>query len=129
MLELNYIDLLGKGFKYNGRGPDEYDCYGLVKEIYHRIGVELPEYASTDNCSLINQMIEQGKELFTKIEKPEPFCIVLFQIIPGYVSHIGVVLGDCIKFIHISQGISVAVERLDNKLWERRNRGYYKWIN
>ena len=63
-MKLKYEDLLGKKFKYNGRGPDEYDCYGLVKEIYNRLGIELPEFASTDDCSLIDLMINKEQQLF-----------------------------------------------------------------
>lgn len=126
---LNYTDLLGVQFRYNGRSKEEgFDCYGLTQEIYRRIGIILPEYTSTDDKSLIHQMIIQGIEVFKKIEKPEPYCIVLFMIKPPYVSHVGVVLEDCYRFIHVNEKVSVVVERLDNILWERKVRGYYRYV-
>lgn len=126
---LSYIDLLSKEFEYGGRGPDKYDCYGLVKEIYHRLGIELPEYSSVDDYSLINQMINQGKELFVKIDEPEAYCVALFNILPGYTSHIAVVMENRRQFIHIAQKLTVSVERLGNQLWRRRLQGFYKWEN
>ena len=86
-MKLKYEDLLGKKFKYNGRGPDEYDCYGLVKEIYNRLGIELPEFASTDDCSLIDLMINKEQQLFEKLQGHEPFCIAALIIRPPYTSH------------------------------------------
>lgn len=33
--------LLGAKFVWGGRGPNEFDCWGLVIEIYRRMGIEL----------------------------------------------------------------------------------------
>lgn len=41
-MELN--DLLGLPFADGGRGPDSYDCWGIVREVYRRYGVTLPDY-------------------------------------------------------------------------------------
>lgn len=127
---MKYGDLIGKQFVPGGRGPDGFDCYGLVKEIYRRRGIELPEYDydSPDNFSLVHQLIHGEKDLFETLGKPEPFCLVLFAILPPYVSHIGVVLEDCNSFIHASEKVCVAVEKLDHLIWERRIRGFLKWI-
>lgn len=48
VVSLDYLSLLGVEFAYGGRGPDAYDCYGLVMEIHRRLGVELPDYRSPD---------------------------------------------------------------------------------
>ena len=36
-------DLIGKPYKENGRGPDGYDCYGLILTVCHRLGIDLPD--------------------------------------------------------------------------------------
>lgn len=130
-LSLNYEDLLGVPFLMGGRDKSGLDCYGLVKEIYIRKGITLPEYMSghlsPDNRNLISMMITDGLELFSKLEKPEPFCLVTFFIRPPYTSHIGVVMPDCYRFIHILKNTSVAVERLDSIEWAKRITGYFKW--
>jgi len=128
MEKFNYIDLLGKKFEHNGRGPDKYDCYGLVKEIYQKLGVELPEYFVPDEPASISKAVDEGKKLFLQIDKPEKYCLVLFTTRPPFVSHIGVMLDD-VRFIHISPGSQVSVERVDSIIWKSRIAGFYKWKN
>jgi len=129
-----FSDLIGKPFKDNGKGPDGYDCYGLCQEVYKRIGKALPDFdysfsthASPETAEAINFMIKKEHNNFKKIEKPEPYCIVTFCIVPPFISHIGVVLDDCVKFIHISRRNAVVIDRLTSVHWQGRIRGYYKW--
>jgi len=43
---MEYKDLIGIPFRLHGRSPEDgLDCYGLVMEIYRRMGIELPDYA------------------------------------------------------------------------------------
>ncbi len=93
-------DLLGKSFQYGGRGPLEYDCYGLVMEIYKRRGVSLPDFGSSPSASWIHR--------------------------PPFTTHIGVVLEDGYRFIHIMTKTEVTIERLDSLLWKRRITGFFK---
>ena len=41
-------DLIGKPYRLGGRGPDAYDCWGLVREVLRRMlpGQALPDWAS-----------------------------------------------------------------------------------
>ena len=71
-----FDDLIGKPYKENGRGPEDYDCYGLVLTVCHRLGINLP-----DRQELL-------KVPFEKVEIKRPGDIVF---IPGQTSgHIGV---------------------------------------
>lgn len=125
---MEYTDLLGAPFVYGGRSVKEgFDCYGLAMEIYRRLGMRLPEYQSTDQFSLIHKMIHEAKPLFVEVVKPEPYCLATFIIRPPYTTHIGVVLKDSRRFIHIMQRRLVAIEWLDHVGWVRRNTGYYRW--
>jgi hypothetical protein len=121
---LNYIDLLGARFAYGGRGPQYYDCYGLAIEIQKRVGVTIPDIYSPAEVDLIHGQIDSSKALFTPIEKEDPFCLVLFQIHPQFVTHVGVVLEDCKRFIHVMQRRFVTVERLHD--WQPKARGFYR---
>lgn len=127
----NYIDLLGTPFKMGGRDKTGLDCYGLVKELYSRVGITLPEYTSShlsaNDKTIISMMISQGLDLFSRIYTPEPFSLVTFFIRPPFTTHIGVVMPDKYRFIHILKDTSVAVERLDAPEWEKRITGYFKW--
>ena len=103
------------------------DCYGLVHLVYGRLGKELPNFPE-DYTELLNihNAIEENKSKFIELEKPEPYCIVTFSIYPPYVTHIGVVLDDCKRFIHIMEKRNVTIEKLDK--WQKRIRGFYKWM-
>ncbi len=118
---------LDKGFAYGGRGPEVYDCYGLIKAIHAERGIDLPEFASSSDKSLIHQTVMKGRELFIALDRPEPWCVVAFAIHPRFTSHIGVVLDDCRRFIHIMHKTRVTVERLDAPEWTPRIRGFYRW--
>lgn len=38
-----YMDLLGKPWEANARGPDKFDCWGVCIEYYKRLGIALPD--------------------------------------------------------------------------------------
>ena len=122
----SYIDLLGKKFKYGGRGPEVYDCWGLCREVYRRLGIDVPDFQSSSDFSEIHQKILQGKELLEQLNEPEPYCMVFFTLRPPYVTHIGIVLNPP-YFIHILEKSEVAVERLDSITWKKRIAGFYRW--
>lgn len=121
----NYTDLIGVQYKKNGRDIKGLDCYGLVKTLHDRMGKHMPDYATPDNQSLINQLINTGKLDCEELQEQEPGCIVLFKI-PPFSLHMGVVL-DKEKFVHIIQHRNVAVERLDSRIWSKLRVGYYRW--
>ena len=120
-------DLIGIPYEKHGRTTKGLDCYGLVHLVYGRLGKELPNFPE-DYTELLNihNAIEENKSKFIELEKPEPYCIVTFSIYPPYVTHIGVVLDDCKRFIHIMEKRNVTIEQLDK--WNKRIRGFYKWM-
>jgi len=121
-------NLIGVPYKKNGRDMTGLDCLGLVKVIDNWRGVITPDYDSPEEYNLIDQIIKEEKEeVSVELSEPEPFCKVTFCIRYPYVTHIGVVLEDCRRFIHILRKQNVAVERLDNILWQKRIRGFHKW--
>lgn len=128
MSGFNYLDLLGKEFEYGTRGPDKFDCYGLMIETRKRAGLFIPEnYASTNLPEVMHDSIEHAKVAlpFRELPGPRPFCLVTFKLHPKYTTHIGMVLGDGYRFIHILPKLRVAVERLDSICWAHRITGYW----
>lgn len=126
-MKVDYRDLLGKDFEYGGRGPDTFDCFGIVKELARRTGVDLPEYGSCVAFKDIDGRLRHGIENHcVKLEYPKPFCYVTFRIHPRYTSHIGFVLEDCRTFVHIMKGMRVGVERLDIDPWKKRISGFWE---
>jgi len=40
MMTIDYTDLIGKPWVWGARGPDAYDCFGLLKEVMRRLGID-----------------------------------------------------------------------------------------
>lgn len=118
-------DLIGKEFEYKADGPDKFDCWTLTREVMFRAGYILPRWDSVVDACIRNNAIDKRREFFTKIDIPEPFCLVLFKLHPQYVTHIGTVLPDTKTFIHVMRKKCVCIERLD--IWERKIEGFYKY--
>lgn len=119
-----WSDLVGKPFRLGGRGPDAYDCYGLVMEIGRRAGVNLPDLQSPEHLSEVASAIESGIDLWEPCEA-HPGAIVTLRVCdPKRVSHVGVVLPfDQVLHAWAPAG-GVCKEPLAN--WKRRILGYYR---
>ena len=112
--------MIGKPFKYGGRGPDTYDCFGLVIECYKKNdnpiigGFESPPRDKRDE--FVEELLE-GK--FSAVEQA-PGTIVLMDL-DG--PHVGFVL-DHGRFIHCSERIgSVCIDKLER--YKQKIVGYY----
>lgn len=141
---VKYLDLLDKKYKLGGRGPDFYDCYGLVKEMFSRCGKELPNYIETvQDFDKISKRIITEKEKpnsgWIKITKKEatrtiqncfgeiyirPNSLILMRI-GRFGCHIGFIL-DNLHFIHCwDRADSVIIERID--YWKNNILGAYDY--
>ena len=116
LLELN--DLLGKPYKAHGRGPDGYDCYGLVIEVEKRLGKDMPDLYKklSEGEDIHNASCVSQKAGYRKVDKAEFGDVVVFFNQNGQIHHSGVCLknGDfvhCDKYgVRISQ-LDTGVER------------------
>jgi len=120
-----YSDLIGKPFEWGGRGPDKFDCYGLVRFLLGRNGVAIPDYPSNENGILNSLMILSEMSRFSKCEAYTG-TIAVFRMDYQGPSHIGLVV-ERDKFIHIMETTAVVTERLSSPLWKRRTVGFYQW--
>jgi len=124
-----WSEFLGKEYRDGGRGPNAYDCYGLVMAVAAKVGVYVPDLQTPGSLADTHQLYMQERELCLKLEKPKPFCIVAFIIRSPYVTHMGMVLPDTRRFIHIMYKRLVTIERLVHPVWQKRVAGYYEFIN
>jgi len=124
---INIADLVGKPFKSGGRGPDEYDCYGLVIEIYRRLGIEIPNYTvNALDFRAVNAIYQEGKKLWILVDKPEILDILAIKFNSPVINHVAVYLGNH-QFIHARQGSNSCIESTENIYWKRAIKGYYRW--
>lgn len=132
---IDYSDLIGVPFKNQGRDKNTgLDCYGLVMEVYKKIGIQLPEYyADWDNVEKINSIIQQevGTSLWKKVDGrhiPIPCVMAIrFGVPKGVVNHTGVYVGNG-KFIHIRENVGVCVDRVNSPAWKKQIEGFYEYI-
>lgn len=124
----DFSDLLGKPYKEDGRGPDEYDCFGLCIEVLRRVGIMLPQEVYSHNYeSLSSTIIEAKTTNYTRLEKPEPYCLVVFIVTPPLATHVGIVLKDCKRFINTREKVNVCIEKLRHPFWKSRLDGFYRY--
>ena len=133
MKTIKTTDLLSGIFSYGGRGQDKkqrkFDCYGIVAEMAKRNGVELPSRETIEDKILINEALQDAKEKWCEeLKEPEPYCIVAFAIHPPFVSHLGIFLEDCKRFIHSTKKRNVCIEKLSHPIWKKKLYGYFKFL-
>ena len=120
---VEFADLIGVPFQYGGRGPDTFDCYGLVMELYRRQGVTLPDFLSpTDQGA---QAALGAIKLQQWVEVPCQHGAMAAIRIGQLISHCGYVLDEG-RIIHTWAKLGgVSVQRLD--VWKRNIIGYYRY--
>ncbi len=118
-------DLLGVKFHKDGP-PRGHNCRSLVEEICKRAGLAFPKGNWIDDlCDRDAEIHYQLMKHFVELPKPEAFCLVTFKIRTDWVTHMGVVLGDRRRFLHITRKRGVACERITK--WEDRIDGFYRY--
>lgn len=118
---VEFCDLIGAPFEYGARGPDSYDCYGLLMEMYKRIGIDVTDYGSSSQGAEIIAMMLSKVHEWGEV-KARPGCAILIKLPMSM--HVGFLL-PFKKFIHTSRSTGgVTIEYLRN--WERRVLGYYE---
>lgn len=112
-------------FRYGGRGPDCFDCWGLVLDIMITNGVDLPDQETPGLHRERYQLLTDGAGHYHKVSDPQGGEIVAISEIPGIITHVGVML-DRVRFIHASETAGVAVERIDSLIWRHQVAGFYQ---
>ena len=127
--------LIGTPFSWRGRGPASFDCYGLVREMLRRTGVDTPALESPVSIDGVPTAVALEFALGRWVACPkQPGAMVVFNMpvmLDGRrrlaVAHCGFVLNET-DFIHSwEQTGGVTVERLHD--WDRRIAGFYKFTD
>lgn len=127
------IDYIGKEFKENARGPHFFDCYGLIWHIQVNVfgNLKVPnlglEYEGVED-PFIPCLYEREVRNWSNISLGEEIegDVVLFNI-RGTPKHVGTVISEPNKMIHILEGAQVCVENYVRNLWKPRIEGIYRW--
>ena len=105
-----WVDLIGTPFKHRGRGPDHYDCYGLVLEIYRRQGIIVFDTGYPANQQEQAKLISGHLYRWKRVEQ-RPGTVLLFR--QGALGqHVGMQIDDD-RFIHATESFGqVKLDRL-----------------
>lgn len=117
------IELIGIPYRDGARGPEAYDCYGLVLHLYRELlGIDLPDYTSPDDRRLVSAIFRSELRLW---QKREPgFGAVPLLRVPG-MFHCGFMINDT-DFIHTwEHSGGVCIEPLSD--WTPRLVGIYDY--
>jgi cell wall-associated NlpC family hydrolase len=121
-------DLIGIPFAYGGRGPDTFDCYGLVRELHKRMDQDIPDYKSPHDAARITALMMGELRLWEQVE--QGVCAVpLIRVTTrsGEINlHVGFMV-DRFRMIHTWEDSGgVVVERIEQ--WQRRILGFYRYV-
>lgn len=104
------------------------DCWGLVRIVFGRCGVQLPDFPiSCMDVPVISGEIERQRPAWERIEPtglvvPALVVMRLAQVV--MVNHVGVYVGDG-RFLHTERNKGVHIDRIDAPWWRRHIEGFY----
>jgi cell wall-associated NlpC family hydrolase len=104
------LALQGKPYKNGAKGPDAFDCSGLVYHVFKQYRL-LPPPAEAQ--SRAGQAINRDSLL--------PGDLVFFKIEGDF--HVGIIISRG-EFVHASKSRGVAIDGLDTNYWRKRLVGY-----
>lgn len=116
---------LNKPWAPMGRGPSEYNCWGLVKRAkLDEQGVVLPEFPEKikEASENFDQCMDSVIDKFVRIQSPRDKCIVLMSNSRD-LHHVGIcsVIGGKVSIVHASQKTGSVVDSLGSL----RQRGFH----
>lgn|GEM_PF-326066 len=85
---VEWKDLIGIQYALRGESePLRLNCYGLVREVYDRLNIELP---SRSEDGIDEELIASEGQNWIKIAHPQPYSVALLQM-PSGNYHLGIV--------------------------------------
>ena len=128
MLEIT--DLLFAQFAEEPKRANEYNCWTFCQEVARRAGHKMISFEgwvkSLSERDRILRDFSNSKD-FEKLPGPQPFCIVGFLGRRGKIRHMGMVLEDGKRFIHITRKIGVKIDHLGDPDFADRIYGFYRY--
>jgi cell wall-associated NlpC family hydrolase len=105
----------GKKYRSGNKGPDYFDCSGLIYFTYRQAGISVPLTAEAQG--------RYGAEI--PRGEVQPGDLVLFKIKND--DHIGIMINGS-DFVHASKSRGVAIDSLESTYWRRYVVGFRKLI-
>jgi cell wall-associated NlpC family hydrolase len=124
---------VGQPWQDLGRGPNAFDCYGLLAEVYRGVlGIELASYAgvytSANERAEISALLSDAAAAWPwhpiDAGKERELDAVLFRR-GGVANHVGIAVGDG-RMLHVVSGALSCIESYRAGRWWPRLVGFYR---
>lgn len=115
---------IGLPFERLGRGPEAYDCWGLVRAVYaDRLGLALPEHGgiAPEDVGRIGPLMARPPEVWRIVAAPRALDVMVASARPGsrVPCHVGVMV-DARRVLHVARGTNAAVMPVDHPFLQGR---------
>lgn len=105
----------GKKYRSGNKGPDYFDCSGLVYFSYRQAGISVPPTAEAQGrygAEISRGDVQSGDLVLFKIKRDD---------------HIGIMINNT-NFVHASKSRGVAIDSLESAYWRRYLVGFRKLL-
>lgn len=122
-------DLVGLPYRHMARGPDAYDCFGLLVEVFRRRGITIPDAAYGDDPTAQTNALMQNIGAWREINLPPREQVagagVMFR--RGLsAAHVGVAIDED-RFIHASEDHGQVLIGYLSRGYDRKILGVYEY--
>lgn len=121
---------IGKPFSDGGTGPENYDCWGLVRAVSAAAGLRFPQYphVPADHARAVGAAMVGAVQTGGWIRQlcPATLDVVLMSTAPGLLNHVGIMISPR-EFLHTTRATGAVITRLTDPRWAHAIRGYYRW--
>jgi cell wall-associated NlpC family hydrolase len=116
---------IGIPFAPRGRGPDAFDCWGLVAYIYAvELGVELPAYVYEEEDQFDTIAAARNDGYWREVDEPSIWDVALFTA-QGR-PHVALCI-DNQRMLHVPEGGTSCVEYINSPRWKSRINAFYRF--
>ena len=124
-MKSEFDHLIGKPFGEYGRGPDLYDCWGVVIESGKLMGEDTPDYSdiSHNEADKVWGIVRKTLPEYEQIDKPVRKAIVLFMHVDG-TAHFGCLI-DKRYMIHTNEELGCHISSVADGLYSKLVKGFY----
>lgn len=135
MRPFRYEDLVGKPYTEGGRGPEGYDCWGIVMECLRRQAIRVPDpFARQDQLRVkLDQRAADATDWIASLfgdwrrtEEQVIGSVLAFRDQDGDAVHVGVLV-EPKRFVHACKRTGVALVRLERPPWPEHLLGMYTY--
>lgn len=97
-----WCDLVGLQYENHARGPDKFDCLGLVVEIYKRMGITIFDPIYSDDRDEQTNLLDENSKKWMPTEIKPGACLLFRRSLDNKAAHVGVSI-DADRFIHATE--------------------------